>query len=125
MTKKLNMEDLTLNNDENQYKTLVNSDNRENNDELSMRVIKEFFSKKNRKTMSRIKFEQVSVISKLYLFSKTFGDPFAKDLADLMLDLQISTSGLGRRESVQMIQQRSDMYEFMQQNKKQSKDIFR
>jgi hypothetical protein len=121
--KKLELNDMT--NQEDPYNQFVNNDNREPNDELSLLVVKEIFDKKNRKTMSRIKFEQVSIIAKLFLYGETFGCKFTNKLANHMLDLQISTNGLGRKENVQMVQQRNDFMDLMQEQKKTSKNIFK
>ena len=125
MKNKLKLEDMTLNTDEQKYQQLTNIDQRAQNDEISLMAIHELLNIKKLKTISRLKFEQVSIISKLYLYSSTFGEKFTKQLADLILQLQISTSGLGRRELVQLVQQRSDMFELAMSPKKTSKDIFR
>ena len=92
-------------------------------DEISLLAINELLSKKKLKTISRLKFDQVSVISRLYLYGDTFKQPFTKKLADLILQLQISTYGLGRKELVQLVQQRNMMEQG--QPIKTSKDIFR
>ena len=122
--KKLKMKDMTLDTDEQNYKNLTNIDQRENNDMISLMAISELLNKKKLKTISRVKFEQVSIIAKLFLYADTFGVNFTKNLADLILQLQISTNGLGRKELVQLVQQRSDVLELMSQ-KRTSKDIFR
>lgn len=121
MTKKLDLETMTGEKEQDQY---IINDNREVNDELSMVVINELFNKKNRKTMSRIKVEQVPIITKLFLYSDTFKTKFSRNLANHMLDLNVSIFGLGRKESVQMIQQRN-MFGMEQEQPKRSKDIFR
>ena len=115
---------MTLDSDEQNYKNLTNIDQRENNDMISLMAISELLNKKKLKTISRVKFEQVSIIAKLFLYADTFGVNFTKNLADLILQLQISTNGLGRKELVQLVQQRSDVLELMSQ-KRTSKDIFR
>lgn len=124
MSKKLKIDDLTQNNDEQKYNTLINNDQREKNDEISLMAINELLNKKKLKTISRVKFEQVSIIAKLYLYSNVFGDNFTSTLADLILQLQISTNGLGRKELVQMVQQRTEIFDMAQQ-RKAPKDIFR
>ena len=123
-TKKLKMEDMIGTNEEEKYNNIINNtDNREQNDIVSVLAIQELLSKKKLKTISRLKFEQVSIMSKLYLFSDMFGDTYTKKLADLVLQLQISTNGLGRKELVELVQQRSMFGEV--EPKKSSKDIFR
>lgn len=107
--------------------TYVVNDNHETNDEISMLAISELLNMKKLKTISRIKFEQVPVLTKLYMFNDVFANSnekgFTKRLADYILQLQISTSGLGRRDLVQLVQQRTEMFDMS--NVKQSKDIFR
>jgi len=117
------MDDMIGNQEDQQYNNIVNHDNRETNDQISLMAIEELLSKKKLKTISRLKFEQVSIMAKLYLFSNSFEDTFTKSLADLILQLQISTNGLGRRELVQLVQQRSMFDEV--EKKQHSKDIFR
>lgn len=123
MSKKLKLEDMTNNNDDQKYQNLIQNNN-ETNDEIALLAISELLNPKKLKSISRIKFEQVQVISKLYLFHKVFGVPFTKNLADLMLKLQISVNGLGRKEFVQMVQQRNDMFDMLQKPKR-SKEIFK
>lgn len=93
------------------------------NDEISLMAIGELLNKNKIKSISRIKPEQTSTIAKLYMFSKTFKSTFTKDLADTILQLQISINGLGRKELVQLVQKRVDMIE--QNRIMTSKDIFR
>ena len=118
------MEDMTGTNEEQRYNQIVNNDHREKNDEISMLAIQELLSKKKLKTISRVKFEQVPVLAKLFLFSNMFGDTFTKQLGDLILQLQISTNGLGRKELVELVQQRTDFGQF-EGKQATSKDIFR
>lgn len=92
-------------------------------DQISLLAIGELLNKKKIKTISRIKPEQTSNIAKLYMFSQTFDDPFTKNLADTILQLQISINGLGRKELVNLVQKRTDM--MMEQRAVTSKDIFR
>jgi hypothetical protein len=120
--KKLKLEDMT-GKDEDQTQTYIEHPETTASDEISLKAIQELLNIKKLKTISRIKFDQVQILSKLFLYSETFNDPFTKKLADLILQLQISTSGLGRRELVQLVQQRSELVELPQQ--KTSKDIFR
>ena len=93
-------------------------------DMISLKAIEELLNMKKLKTISRVKFEQVPILSKLYLFSNTFGENFTKKLADLILELQISTSGLGRKELVQVAQRQPDISEMLN-SKDKNKGIFR
>jgi hypothetical protein len=123
--KKLDMETMTKGTDEQKYNALINNDNRDQNDMISMLAITELLDIKKLKTISRIKFDQVGILTKLFLFSKTFGDQFTADIGNLILQLQISTNGLGRKELVQLVQQRTDLFDMAQMKPKTSKDIFR
>ena len=123
--KKLDMETMTKNTDEQKYNALINNDNRDQNDMISMLAITELLDVKKLKTISRIKFDQVGILTKLFLFSKTFDDRFTADIGNLILQLQISTNGLGRKELVQLVQQRTDLFDMAQMKPKTSKDIFR
>ena len=93
------------------------------NDLISLLAISELLDLKKVKTISRIKNDQVSNISKLYLYGETFDIPFVKNLADNILQLQISINGLGRKELVQLVQQRFSDIEI--EKKVNRKDIFR
>lgn len=123
MIKKQEKEKLELNDFiGNQVDDMV--ENKENhNDLISLLAISELLDLKKIKTISRIKNDQVSNISKLYLYGETFDIPFVKNLADNILQLQISINGLGRKELVQLVQQRFSDIE-IEKNVK-SKDIFR
>ena len=121
MTKKLDLKDMT--DDNAKYQPFINQ-HEPVSDEISLRAIEELFDTENKlPTISRIKFEQVKVLSKLSLFNDTFEDNFTNKLYERILNLQISISGLGRKEIVQLVQQRSMFGEV--DNKKSSKDIFR
>lgn len=120
--KKLDVSKMIQGNED--YKQFTNIDNRDNNDMISLLAISELLDKKKLKTNSRVKFEQVAILAKLELYADTFGTTFTRKLANLILQLQISTNGLGRKELVQMVQQR-DMFDMMNQKPKSSKDIFR
>ena len=115
--KKLEMEDLT--------KTNLNiaMDEQPQNDLISMLAIQELLNIKKLKTITRIKPEQVSNISKLYMFSQTFNTSFTKTLADMILQLQVSINGLGRKELVQLVQKREEV--MTETRRLTSKDIFR
>jgi len=122
MKKHLKLEDLTK--EEQDYQHITNIDQREHDDKISLMAINELLNKKKLKSISRIKFEQVAIITKLYLFNATFGESYTKLLGDLILELQISTNGLGRKELVQLVQQR-EMFGLDTNQVKKSKDIFR
>jgi len=120
---KTNLSKMTgLNEEDQTYQQVINNDPQ--TDEISKMVINELLDQKKIKSNSRIKFDQISKIVKLFLFSKTFKDDnFSKSIGELMLELQISIQGKGRQELIQAVQRR-DMFE-MQPQTKQSKDIFR
>jgi len=120
---KTNLSKMTgLNEEDQTYQQVINNDPQ--TDEISKMVINELLDQKKIKSNSRIKFDQVSKIVKLFLFSKTFKDDnFSKSIGELMLELQISIQGKGRQELIQAVQRR-DMFE-MQPQQKRSKDIFR
>jgi len=120
---KTNLSKMTgLNEEDQTYQQVINNDPQ--TDEISKMVINKLLDQKKIKSNSRIKFDQISKIVKLFLFSKTFKDDnFSKSIGELMLELQISIQGKGRQELIQAVQRR-DMFE-MQPQTKQSKDIFR
>lgn len=97
----LNLEKL-LNNNE-----IMNNDN--NNNLISLLAVKELLNNKNLKQNSRLKLEQIPLIVKLLLFSNTFNTKLTKDMANLIMELQISTNGLGRRELVELAKNNSDI----------------
>ena len=123
MTKKQEKEKLELNDFiGNQVDDMIEN-NESHNDLISLLAISELLDLKKIKTISRIKNDQVSNISKLYLYGETFDIPFVKNLADNILQLQISINGLGRKELVQLVQQRFSDIEI--EKRVNSKDIFR
>lgn len=102
----------------------VKNDNINITDLIKLQVAESLLSNKNLKTNTRIKYEQVSHISKLYLFSDIFEIDFIKNLADNILKLQISINGLGRKELVDLVGKvyNTDISEV---KKLTSKEIFR
>lgn len=94
-------------------------------DKVSLIAISELLNLDKLKTISRIKFEQVQILTKLNLFSEVFNIPFTKDIADNILQLQISTNGLGRKELVSLVQQRDMSNELNKQQNISSKNIFK
>lgn len=91
-------------------------------DLISLIAINELSNPSELKRVSRVKIEQVPTIAKLYLYADTFNNDFTKSLADMILNLQVSINGLGRRELVQMVQRRNDQLE---QVKIKPKEIFK
>jgi hypothetical protein len=123
MKKQLDLKNLTNKNDDNTY--IINEAESPQSDEISLKAIEQLISIENLKSTSRLKFEQVAILSKLTLFAEVFGNNFTKKLADLIMEMQISTNGLGRKELVQLVQRR-DGIELAPNGKPiQSKDIFR
>ena len=124
---KLSIIDMTgSDKDQQLYDALSQQHQESPSDEVSMSAITELFDIENKlKTISRLKFEQVAIITKLYMYSDTFKTDFTSRLADLMLKTQISVGGLGRKEIVQLVQQRSDIYGEGSSQRKSPKDIFR
>ena len=125
MSKELNIKDITRKNDDNTY--IETKDEQPVSDQISLLAIQELLNKKNLKSISRVKFDQVSILTKLHLFAQTFGIAFTNDLAELVEELQISVSGLGRKELVQLVQRRDGLMEqfLLNQKDKSSKDVFR
>jgi hypothetical protein len=121
--KKLTLKDATQKNDDNTY--FINEQSEpEPSDAISLKAIDELLNKKRIKTISRLKFEQIPIVTKLHLFADTFGTSFPKKLAENIMELQISVSGLGRKELVQLVQRR-DGYSDLIEQRSRSKDIFR
>ena len=120
MKGKLNMDEMTGN-----APYIINEGDNSKDDKIALMAIEELLNKAKLKRVSRLKFEQISLMAKLYMFSDVFKENFTKKLADLILELQISTNGLGRKELVQLVQQRSDLFGEVVSKKQTSKDIFR
>lgn len=124
------MEKLTLNkmtgkdNDNTQTINLIENEPNPIADEISLRAIDELLNLEKLKTISRVKPEQVSNLVKLYAFADTFKTAFPRYLADYVLQLQISLNGLGRRELVQLVQQRGGEL-MLDQRPQTSKNIFK
>ena len=81
----------------------IKNDNSNVTDLIKLQVAESLISNKNLKTNTRIKYEQVSHLSKLYLYADIFDIDFIKNLADNILKLQISINGLGRKELVDLV----------------------
>ena len=97
MTAKLELKDLI------QPEKIKNDNISSVTDIIKLQVTENLLSDKNLKTNTRIKYEQVSHLSKLYLFADIFDIGFIKNLADNILKLQISINGLGRKELVDLV----------------------
>lgn len=119
----LKLSDMTNKTEDGTYKVLEQEEN--TSDQISLLAIGELLDEKKLKQTSRVKFEQVAILAKLQLFSDVFGTDFTKNLADLILKLQISTNGLGRKELVQLVQRRDGLIELQNGKPIQSKEIFR
>lgn len=96
--------------------------NAETNDLVSLIAISELTNIKKMKVISRIKYEQVPMLTKLDLFADTFGISFVKNLADNILQLQVSINGYGRKELVNVVNQSTNNISDIKNIKK---EIFR
>ena len=74
-------------------------------DLVSLIAISELTNLEKLKVITRLKDEQVPLLSKLYMYAETFHVPFIKNLADNILQLQISIRGLGRKELVNIVRE--------------------
>jgi len=72
---------------------------------VSLIAISELTNLDKLKVITRLKEEQVPLLSKLYMYAETFNIPFIKNLADNILQLQISIRGLGRKELVNIVRE--------------------
>ncbi|MEM1973674.1 MAG: hypothetical protein QXN68_02670 [Thermoplasmata archaeon] len=93
-------------------------------DLVSLIAISELTNKKNLKMISRVKSEQIPTISKLDLYADTFEVPFMRNLANNILELQVSYNGLGRKELVSVVNQ-STGNQLEQKGLFKQKEIFR
>lgn len=121
MKPKLTLNDLTLKDNDNVVLDDV-IDGNDVNDKISLLAISELLNMDNLPTITRIKSEQVPILTKLELYADTFNVPFARSLSNNLMKLQISINGLGRRELVQMVKQRDEGIDV---KKLTAKDIFR
>ena len=79
-----------------------------NVDIISLTAVNHLFNKKNLKTNTRINKEQVGILTKLNLFAETFKTSFTKKLADNIAEFQVSLGGLGRKETIALVQKSKD-----------------
>ena len=118
--KKLSMDEMT----QDQYANVLKVDDNAPSDKISEMAITELFDPKKLKNNSRIKFEQVKFLTKLEMYAQVYDIPLCHDIVKEILNLQISVDGLGRKEVVQLVQQRSGMEE-LQSQRRINKDVFR
>lgn len=76
------------------------------------------------KMTTRLKEEQVYNLTKLLLFSDVYGTKFTSNLADHIMQLQVSIRGLGRKELVKVVNQ-STPEELIKKSMFDRKDPFR
>lgn len=74
-------------------------------DLVSLIAISELTNLNKLKVITRLKDEQIPLLTKIYMFAETFNIPFMKNLADNILQLQISIRGLGRKELVNIVRE--------------------
>ena len=74
-------------------------------DLVSLIAISELTNLYKLKVITRIKEEQVPILTKLYMYAETFNIPFIKNMADNILQLQVSIRGLGRKELVNIVRE--------------------
>lgn len=70
---------------------------------VSLIAMNELTNRDKIKLTSRIKEDQVLILTKLNLFSEIFDIDFVKSLANNILELQVSIKGLGRKELVRVV----------------------
>ncbi len=92
-------------------------------DLVSLIAISELTNLNKLKVITRLKDEQVPLLSKLYMYAETFNIPFIKNLADNILQLQISIRGLGRKELVNIV--RESTPQEVKRSLFGTKDVFR
>lgn len=91
---------------------------------VSLIAMNELTNRDNIKLTSRIKEEQVLILTKLNLFSEIFDIDFVKSLANNILELQVSIKGLGRKELVRVVNS-SIPDEIVKRGMFERKDVFR
>lgn len=109
---------------------LVNANDIDVNDPTPTELIKlitvnNLLSKENLKSNSRIKFTQVGKLSKLFMYGEVFQVPFITDLANNIIELQISINGLGRKELVELVGKVYEPLALQTDIKPTKKDIFK
>lgn len=91
---------------------------------VSLIAMNELTNRDKIKLTSRIKEEQVLILTKLNLFSEIFDIDFVKSLANNILELQVSIKGLGRKELVRVVNS-SIPDEIVKRGMFERKDVFR
>ncbi len=107
---KIGLQELTAQTDDTAFNFSNDHIDDSTQDQIALLAVSELLDIKKLKTISRINPDQITNITKLYMFADTFKTSFARKLADTVLQLQISTNGLGRKELVQLVQQRIGGY---------------
>ena len=92
-------------------------------DLVSLIAISELTNLEKLKVITRLKEEQVPVLTKLYMYAETFNIPFVKNMADNILQLQVSIRGLGRKELVNIVRESTPTE--VKRGLFSSKDVFR
>lgn len=80
-------------------------ENATSSDLVSMIAMSQLTNLDNTKVITRLKIEQVPILTKLYLFADVLGIKFTKNIADNIAHLQISINGRGRNELVRVVNQ--------------------
>lgn len=91
---------------------------------VSLIAMNELTNRDKIKLTSRIKEDQVLILTKLNLFSEIFDIDFVKSLANNILELQVSIKGLGRKELVRVVNS-SIPDEIVKRGMFDRKDVFR
>lgn len=92
-------------------------------DLVSLIAISELTNLNKLKVITRLKEEQVPLMTKLYMYAETFNIPFIKNMADNILQLQVSIRGLGRKELVNIV--RESTPQEIKRSLFGTKDVFR
>ena len=94
-----------IKNDKLKIDELLEENISERSDLVSLIAISELTNLEKLKVITRLKDEQVPLLTRLYMYAETFNVPFMKNLADNILQLQISIRGLGRKELVNIVRE--------------------
>jgi len=94
-------------------------------DLVSLIAISELTNLEKLKVITRLKDEQVPLLAKLYMYAETFDVPYIKNMADNILQLQISIRGLGRKELVNIVRESTSTEVKVKRGLFGTKDVFR
>ena len=94
-------------------------------DLVSLIAISELTNLEKLKVITRLKDEQVPLLAKLYMYAETFDVQFIKNMADNILQLQISIRGLGRKELVNIVRESTPTEVKVKRGLFGTKDVFR